>query len=462
MMSRSRGRACQRISLPQMASNSQPNSTAPEDDRPNLRSIRIAFLLTLISAGIVVLLSSSGDTQWHEAHPGSGGGGGHVPLWMPILWITLPVVPYLLSGLLLSVRNDEIIALGAGVAAGFFGLASLFGLGALGGLMFLNFFPGPYDLPSGIAMLAFLAGCAWGVVSAFRIGQLSWAPFWVGLVTTLASMALGNHALQQWEHKLDEEYQERQAETSFRKFVPSTNPQKNIVYITSCLIVNHTSHPAAFPRSLDPGPEFRCGVRFSPTMVPDFTLSYTPHFNVMEQISDFHLVALARANASPKHNPLMIDRRGIVFAGSQGDGSGVGKMIVMSSDWEASRAGILRNKVDAYLRTNQSGIAPAQLDADILGDFDYDNLSDDADGTTLEVGNFTIRYLGPKAGAPDHFAIMVGCQSYGDNCLRSYLLDYDGVIHATGEPRRATSDDLPALKCEIMRSECEDVGWSLQ
>jgi hypothetical protein len=81
------------------------------------------------------------------------------------------------------------------------------------------------------------------------------------------------------------------------------------------------------------------------------------------------------------------------------------------------------------------------------------------DGKHLEINNHVFRYLGPKSWDGSSFALSVQCQSYGHDCLRSHFLDYDGALHATGEPREATTDDPPALECETSDSACKGVVW---
>ncbi len=120
---------------------------------------------------------------------------------------------------------------------------------------------------------------------------------------------------------------------------------------------------------------------------------------------------------------------------------------------------VLRERVAAYIRETPSGVAPTQLDASILDDFAHDTMTSDTNGTALEANNFVITYLAPTADAPNQFAISVQCQSYGYKCLRSYLLDYDGMIRVTAESRQATAKDPPTLDCEITLSDCKDVRW---
>jgi hypothetical protein len=80
-------------------------------------------------------------------------------------------------------------------------------------------------------------------------------------------------------------------------------------------------------------------------------------------------------------------------------------------------------------------------------------------GTHLEVKNFVLYYLAPQSRSSHRFALSAQCQSYGENCLRSYFLDYVGTLHATGEPRQANANDPPALDCEGSDLPCKDVVW---
>jgi hypothetical protein len=49
--------------------------------------------------------------------------------------------------------------------------------------------------------------------------------------------------------------------------------------------------------------------------------------------------------------------------------------------------------------------------------------------------------------------------SYGEDCLRSYFLDYDDIKHATAEPRPATAQDPGLLPCETAQV-CHDTVWT--
>jgi hypothetical protein len=122
----------------------------------------------------------------------------------------------------------------------------------------------------------------------------------------------------------------------------------------------------------------------------------------------------------------------------------------------------MKKNIDLYLKDHGLAAAPDTLNAEIVGaDFGFEIPTVEDNGMRLRTKNFMTRYFPPQAGDPNRFALSAQCQSYGQNCLRSYFLDYDGVVHSTGEPRQATADDPPALECEQNDQPCKDVGWSI-
>jgi hypothetical protein len=137
----------------------------------------------------------------------------------------------------------------------------------------------------------------------------------------------------------------------------------------------------------------------------------------------------------------------------------VPKVMVMPSDFPYSQIEALKSNIDRYMKDKKNGLAPAALNAEAIGGLGHEMPTIEEGGMRLETRDFEMLYFAPRAGDPDRFAISVWCKSYGQNCLRSYFADYDGSIHATGEPRQATADDPAPLRCENSYSECEDVIW---
>jgi hypothetical protein len=157
----------------------------------------------------------------------------------------------------------------------------------------------------------------------------------------------------------------------------------------------------------------------------------------------------------------MVDSRGISFA-EFALGTSTQYIGAFTGERRLSQIDQLKKNIESYLKDNGLPSAPEALNAQMVGtDFGFEVPTVEDNGMSLRTKNFVTRYFPPKAGDPNRFALSVQCQKYGQICLRSYFLDYDGVVHGTGEPRQATADDPPALECEQNDWPCKDVGWSI-
>jgi hypothetical protein len=137
--------------------------------------------------------AQAASTDTCERHLGAGAGGVPDPLWISVLLVALPFVLYLLSLLLLSTRTEELIAAGAGIAAGMSPFSLMFSVTASLGITFFSFSPDPYLLPMAISLLAVFAGSVWIIVSAFRIGKVNWGAFLLAAGVTFFSLAICTH-----------------------------------------------------------------------------------------------------------------------------------------------------------------------------------------------------------------------------------------------------------------------------
>ena len=157
----------------------QPN-TYPWDRDGNLivprYGIRVAMGMALLAAGAFCIFASLEDRAWRKDHPTPANGFSD-PLWMVFLWIALPLVPLILSAVLLSRRSEVPKAAGAGVAAGVF---------ACGLFAAIAIFLGRSTILARLLIagksysqdLAFFVCSVWIVVSAFRIAaKAGWGIF---------------------------------------------------------------------------------------------------------------------------------------------------------------------------------------------------------------------------------------------------------------------------------------------
>lgn len=194
-----------------------PFNPALYDSEGNLivprHGIRIAMAVAALAAAAFFLFNSLADRKWHQVHPGSGASGSPDPLWMVALWAALPLVPLVLSWLLLSARREDAITAGAGVALSLSVNCLLFALAAAVGFFF-GFAPDSYGVPVAISIVIVLVCSAWTIVSAFRIGaKAGWGVFFLAAAVTLVSMAVAHHFLWNEDRDLDRqnEWRKRQA-----------------------------------------------------------------------------------------------------------------------------------------------------------------------------------------------------------------------------------------------------------
>jgi hypothetical protein len=169
----------------------KPAAFDSNGNRPVPRhGIQIALHLSLLAACACWLLTFISDKQWHEHHPGAGVSGIPVPLWISILWVALPFVLYVISVLLLSTRSEELIAAGAGIAAGISPFSLLLAVSVFLGATFFSFFPIPYFIAMAISLLALFGSSVWIIVSAFRIGKVNWGMFFLAAFLTFVCLAI--------------------------------------------------------------------------------------------------------------------------------------------------------------------------------------------------------------------------------------------------------------------------------
>jgi hypothetical protein len=448
--------------------HANPASVAPRRNPAELLSqLRLALAMAGMAAGAlayILLDTRSSDEQWHQEHPGSGASGALDPSWIVILWAVLPLVPYILSWFLLSARKVLYVAAGAGVAGGLFLFILMLSPAMCMGLL-LGF--GMSRTPgfggAAISLLGLIATSIWVAKSAKAMKDLHRTAFLIGLFATVLCMSSGLQFIRHAEYQWDRQVSQQKTAAMVEQRKPAGNAQGTINSLAVCLETHHSANPSAgYPASLDPPPaDWTCPTKFATDALAGFTMSYTPLTHAKNRrVTDFHLAAFPLV-MDVSSRAFMVDSRGISFAEAA---LGTSSQYIGAFTTERRLAQIdpLKKNIESYLKDHGLAAAPDALNAEIVGtDFGFEIPTVEDNGMRLQTKVFVTRYFPPQAGDPNHFALSAQCQRYGQICLRSYFLDYDGVVHGTGEPRQATADDPPALECEQRDDPCKDVGWSI-
>ena len=439
------------------------SGTGPRRSVP-LHGIRIAMILALAAASTAWYYMQAAGKVVDRLHPDALKGVPD-PTWISVLWAALPLAPCLLSLVLLSTHRTASVAAGAGIAGGLFVTFLMLSPG-MGMRLYLALAlsQAPYFFQIAISALVLLAISVWVVIAAVWTGKANWIVFAAAAGATFLCTISSFSSLRSASIEFHRAYEQQKQEDAFYRHRPRpVGARQNLMYLSSCLFQNHFAHPEApYPRAIDPQTRWFCDTRVAANTIPDFKLSYTPQTNpVSGYVVDFQLVAVPKRKGVANQNPLMIDQRGIVFAKDPWAEDVPPKIVATPGDRAYSQIDVLKSNIERYMNEKNGGVAPAALTAEIIGAFPYETPVVDQSGRYMETKNFVYFYL-LKPGVTNRFALSARCQSYGENCLRSYYLDRDGVMHGTAEPRSATAEDPPALDCEIVPSECKDVSWSAQ
>ena len=288
------------------------------------------------------------------------------------------------------------------------------------------------------------------VRSAWRLGKLHRDGFhWgIGLAGVYVLLVFCFLASIQAENRLHEQ----------AAYLPPAYAHEALVSLTSCLLRNHSQHPEfGYPRSLDPAPpNWVCSTKFGADAFPEYTFAYIPRADESSgSVADFQLSATPLQPHVQGWGPWMTDSRGIVFSGSPGSGDNPPGAAVVDGDLVHSR---IVDLSDVIQQAMKEGTTPDEIKSDTLASLGLEQLQTGAGGRIFRSSAYELHYSGPDGTDMRGFAISARCQSYGEGCLRSYFLDYDGVLHGTGEPREATAKDPVVPECEYGRTECKDIS----
>ena len=439
-----------------------PNARTLTSRTVELRTGLIAAFLVTCAA--FFFWSTSAAIQQDRAHDVRAS----VPAWIVLLGAGFFLVPYIICWFLISRREPKSIATGAGVACAFFGafvLVSPYAFMAMFMFVGMSGWNGPPDrglMAAGVTLLVYMVVSLWIVWSAFKIGKTQWNAFGMAVGATAFYLYFGFQSLSLTAYTGQRGARQKKVQAEMDLYKPAILGRETILGLTACLVQNHMQHPEAeYPASLNPpGADWTCQTKFATDAVPEFTLNYEPQKDAATgRVTDFRLTAMPDRKGIRGREPLLIDSRGIVFVDYPWEMENVtAKVMVMPSDLSNSQMDLLRLNLDRCIKEKWNGLAPATLSAEIGGS-GYETPIIEDGRTRLEARDYETLYFPPRAGDPNRFALSAQCKRYGEICLRSYFVDYDGSFHATGEPRQATADDPAPPLCEKISGECEDLIW---
>jgi hypothetical protein len=454
-----------------MGTTPNPPSVAANRIRETrLYGIKTAMLLAFLAAGLLWFFFYTSAAARHDRanglHP--------EPVWPSLLFVGFFLLPQIASLVLLSTRRQRNIVLGAGIAGGFFSAVLLLSPGiVLMMFLFIGLSAGssrshgadPGLLTAGACLLAYLAIAVCIGIASLRIGKNQWGAFFLALAVTWLYLAIGFPRLKLAAYRAQQKAERQKEQKDMDLYKPQMLARQRIVSLTACLLTNRMVHPdSEFPATLENLPrDSGCERAPAANAIPQYTFAYLPHIDAKtHRVVDFQLTAIPKAKGVMNRNPMLVDSRGIVFVYYPWEMAGVTpKIMIMPSDRSYSQIDQLRSNIQAYSANEGSGVAPATITPEVLGALGHEMPTIADGGTRLETRDFVARYSPGKVGDAKGFVISLQCQSFGQNCLRSYFSDQPGVIHATGEPRQANADDPVSPQCEVVYSECKDVDWTV-
>src|SRR5258708_2413911 len=244
-----------------------------------------------------------------------------------------------------------------------------------------------------------------------------------------------------------------------QRYAQFAKAQQSLAAIAACLIRGHGTHPElGFPASLETIPsDWNCSPQHADP-IPGYRVSYQPHQDSSSGVAiGFRLEAVPSKKGMYPFDPILVDQRGILFIYYAWNAlTKLVPEIRVFPDVGSSKLLGLKLAIEDLMKRN-SGRPPLSFAALVDQPRGIQRWEmADSTGMVLNESPYSVRYLAPTTARPDSFAISATCSRYGDGCIRSYLLDFDGAIHGTAEPRPATSKDAVVTHCELYGSACDD------
>jgi hypothetical protein len=434
-------------------------------------AIRVGLFLALAAAyAWIYFFSTAAPTLHDRATLGLPGD----PAWFSVLICLFLLIPILTTFVLVSQkRKPKWMAAGAGVSLGFFGLLVLLSPLLLISMFLLLGLSGvahgadPTLEKSALALVALIAISLWIVLCSFFIGKYHWVPFLVTASITGVCVLSGLQKIRYMEYRIQQRAERAKEKATMVLNAPAGSARDRVLELTACLNLYRTLHPGAgYPPSLESlakGWDWACDTKAESESIPEFTFAYAPQKDASTgRVVDFQLTAIPKQKGVQSRNPLMTDSRGIVFVDYPWFmENALPHVEVIPSELGYSQIEAFQSDIERYTKEKAGGRAPAMLTQEMFANANFGVPDVEEGGVKLRERNYEVEYAPAKKGDPSRFTLSVRCTSYGQQCLRSYFADFDGALHATGDPRNATKDDPAPPQCEEVMSECKDIVWSV-
>jgi len=435
---------------------------------PDTRAVRVAMLVAGALALVFLFLLALSPVVREETARGLH------PIANAALPLAFLLVPYLTAFLLLA-RTDRrgLVASGAGISSVLFVALILVSRWSLLLVFTWAGLSGNAYLIAALAVLIlFFADAVWVLWCSLRHAANSWASFLAAAAVTVGYLWFGFPVIQLWAYRSAQRQQQARAAQTMTYLQARDAARSALESLTACLIEYRASQPAGeFPSSLSnlprsltlPSGQPCDSALADPGAVPQYRFIYSPEKDAASgKLIGFRLLAMPVGKGMDYVNPMLSDARGRIFVYERWFATEQGEHLVpllteQPSDLDNSRLLQLRAELQFSMKNKGLERPPPSLAAW--------HTNSDAEATdapdSLKEGPYLVKYLPPRLEDPTRFALSARCQSYGEKCIRSFFLGYDGGVHQTVEPRSATAEDPLIPDCEKYGQTCRDVDWAV-
>ncbi len=380
------------------------------------------------------------------------------------------LVPFLVAFILLSwERNRVLVTCGAGIAFALFLAALLSSVGmALQVFVWAGLSREPLLGEALFWAVVFIPVNLGIVVFAAGLRQSSPA-FSAGIVLTFIYIGIGFPKIKLREFRTGQKQEQARVARIQGTMNTYRGAQRAVSILTGCLIEFWAGNDSGeFPAALEDLPrdlKLPQGVACDPGIArsgagANYTFTYTPEQDASGKRINFRLLAMPVQKVLGME-PILGDGRGLVFtywgwAAEPGPNYAPG-IVETPNDFNASELFGFRSSLRIFMQNN-GGTPPKSFAAISWEPWAGDGTDDP---NVRKVGVYEIRYIPPTPQNPTRYAVTSTCSSYGESCLRSFLLNYDGEAHQTSEPRAATPQDPSIPDCDKYAQTCRDVDWPM-